>query len=485
MVTRTQGIGADAPRQTPAPNGGATALSHLIAEFGDPIAVMRRIVDEAMTLIPSAHGASVELIDTNSLRCVAGTGILADLVGARLTMTGSLTGRAVQCGITLQSGRARSDSRVDRNAARRFGVSSLVCVPLRYTDRLVGALTVASSSARAFSDRDVATLAGLSSFVTAAVSASLQLSSATAELASAAGAGVGTEGDRDVAGMSEFVGNVLRPDMYAELEAARRVEKILADRLFHVLYQPIVDVTDGRLVMAEALSRFEWEPYRPPDEWFADAWRAGFGADLELAALWRAAENLERIPPEVRLAINLSPQVITHPDLAPLIAALDGEHFVIELTEHVAVEDYKRVRRALVTLREGGALLAIDDTGAGFASLSHIIQLAPDIIKLDRELVHRIDGDPVRRSLATAIVSFAADIGASVVAESIETPDELNVVRALGIGYAQGTLIGGPGTVEDLAIFVNEDEARIRSVNTAPDEPCGPRPRGSRRRAAS
>lgn len=231
---------------------------------------------------------------------------------------------------------------------------------------------------------------------------------------------------------------------------ADRVRRALTDRAFRIVYQPIVSLEDGRAVAVEALSRFTPEPYGPPDSWFADAWQVGLGAELELAAFEAALGGIDRIPAGCRVAVNLSPPVITHPDLLRHVTDAGAQRVVIELTEHVAVHDYDRVRSAVALLRARGARLAVDDMGAGFASFRHIVKLAPDIIKLDRELVHDIDTDPVRRSVAAAMVNFAADVGSDIVAEGIETPEELEAVRALQIRYGQGMLIGAPAPAESL-----------------------------------
>lgn len=235
-------------------------------------------------------------------------------------------------------------------------------------------------------------------------------------------------------------------------EPAARVRRALAERAFRIVYQPIMELDQGHAVAVEALSRFTAEPYRPPDVWFADAWQVGMGADLELAAFQAALANAVHIPYDCRIAINLSPSVIAHPDLMGHLAAAGASRVVVELTEHVAVHDYDRVRSAVAVLREAGAKLAVDDMGSGYASFRHIVQLAPDVIKLDRELVHSIDIDPARRSVAKAMVRFASEVGSVIVAEGIETPAELQVVQALGIRYGQGMLIGAPEPVEVLPI---------------------------------
>jgi EAL domain-containing protein (putative c-di-GMP-specific phosphodiesterase class I) len=258
---------------------------------------------------------------------------------------------------------------------------------------------------------------------------------------------------------------------------ADRVRRALAERAFRIVYQPIVDLADGCAVAVEALSRFTGEPYGPPDSWFADAWDVGMGAELELAAFEAALDNMGHIPEACRVAINLSPAVITHPDLLRLVSDAGADRVVIELTEHVAVHDYDRVRSAVAALRARGAKLAVDDMGAGFASFRHIVKLAPDIIKLDRELVHDIDEDPVRRSVAAAMVSFADDVGSDIVAEGIETRRELDAVRALKIRYGQGMLIGKPEPVESMPVALRLGTRPWRPrIDPCPDPAPGTAP---------
>jgi EAL domain-containing protein (putative c-di-GMP-specific phosphodiesterase class I) len=125
---------------------------------------------------------------------------------------------------------------------------------------------------------------------------------------------------------------------------------------------------------------------------------------------------------------------------------------VIELTEHIDFGQYPGLQGALVRLRKSGVRLAVDDAGSGYSSLTHILKLAPELIKLDRELVCGIDIDPVRRALVTALVLFAADTGAEILAEGIETSDELDVVRRLGVRYSQGYYLGRPAALKDVGI---------------------------------
>jgi EAL domain-containing protein (putative c-di-GMP-specific phosphodiesterase class I) len=120
----------------------------------------------------------------------------------------------------------------------------------------------------------------------------------------------------------------------------------------------------------------------------------------------------------------------------------------VELTEHTAVEDYDALDAALRPLREDGLRIAVDDAGAGYATFRHILRLAPDVIKLDRSLISGIDVDPARRALAGAVVAFAGEVRATVVAEGIEQSAELTVVLDLGVDAGQGYLFSRPSTDE-------------------------------------
>ena len=123
-----------------------------------------------------------------------------------------------------------------------------------------------------------------------------------------------------------------------------------------------------------------------------------------------------------------------------------AERIVLELTEHTEVTDYANFAQGLESLRSQGVRLAVDDTGAGFSSLQHVLNLRPDIIKLDVGLTRGIDRDPARRALGRALLTFGLDAyDASIVAEGIETEGELEVLRALGCPCGQGFYLGRPG----------------------------------------
>ena len=145
-----------------------------------------------------------------------------------------------------------------------------------------------------------------------------------------------------------------------------------------------------------------------------------------------ACERSHALPEETFMAVNVSPTTAERPDLLALLVSAHVDHVVLEVTEHAPVEDYPRFRIAIARMRELGARLAVDDAGAGFASLRHILELDAELIKLDGSLTHSLDADPRRRSLASALIEFGRESGASVLAEHIESELQLHELRRLG-----------------------------------------------------
>lgn len=232
----------------------------------------------------------------------------------------------------------------------------------------------------------------------------------------------------------------------AQEQSAReqRIQRVLDDGGPEVVFQPIIELATGKPIGAEALARFAGEPYRPPNEWFADAAEVGLGVELELAAIRVALSELDRLPSGTYLSLNAAPSTVTSPTLHEMLRGGIAKRVVLELTEHVGVADYTELLEALDGLRAMGVRLAVDDAGSGFSSLQHILNLRPDIIKLDRALVEGIDSDPARRALAGSLMTFGAEIGAQVVAEGIENQREQTVLRRLGVRYGQGFHLGRP-----------------------------------------
>ena len=222
-----------------------------------------------------------------------------------------------------------------------------------------------------------------------------------------------------------------------------RIRAILDSDHMDIEFQPIFDLLDCRVVSLEALARFWTEPMRPPSAWFAEATEVGLGVELELAAMRAALLRLEDFPADVAIALNVSPATALDPRFCELLVDV-AERVVIEITEHAQVDDYDALRDALAPLRERGAQLAIDDVGAGFANLRHILRLAPDIVKLDLSLTQEIARDPAREALASSLVGFAGGVGASIVAEGISSDEDLALLRTLGVDYGQGFHLARP-----------------------------------------
>lgn len=215
---------------------------------------------------------------------------------------------------------------------------------------------------------------------------------------------------------------------------------------FELLFQPIVRLQDGRCTGLEALTRFSLEPVQGPERWFADADSIGLRAELEIATARAALTQFDRAAPDCYLSLNMSPQVL--PSSGHLVRQADGNRLVIEVTEHAVIEDYEALNSSLGGLRDSGVRLAVDDAGAGFASLRHALHLSPDFIKLDLSLTHGIESDPTRRALASGLVGFASELGAAIVAEGIETPAQLRALRDLGVEYGQGYYLARPLPLE-------------------------------------
>jgi EAL domain-containing protein (putative c-di-GMP-specific phosphodiesterase class I)/DNA-binding NarL/FixJ family response regulator len=230
----------------------------------------------------------------------------------------------------------------------------------------------------------------------------------------------------------------------------RRIRRALEEpSRLTMAFQPIFAL-GADPVGIEALARFRGPPARGPDRWFAEADEVGLRDRLELLAARRALEHLDAIESSLFLSINLSPRVLASRALRKLVAAHDGERIVLEVTEHAEVGDYGRVNRAVEVLRADGVRLAIDDAGAGFASLRHILRLGPDMIKLDRSLIAGIDRHPAQQALAAGLISFADRIGATVIAEGIERAEELAMLESLGVTQGQGYHLGRPGPLAAL-----------------------------------
>jgi EAL domain-containing protein (putative c-di-GMP-specific phosphodiesterase class I) len=209
--------------------------------------------------------------------------------------------------------------------------------------------------------------------------------------------------------------------------------------------QPIVDLQRGSVVGYEALARFPGPPDASPDRWFAAADALGAGPALATVTLTCALEHLAALPPNTFLTVNLEPHHLLDAGVVDALCppGVDRRRVVVELTEHAAV-DIASLAPAFARVRSAGARIAIDDAGAGYAGLTVLLEVRPDLVKLDRSLVSGVDSDPARRVLVEAVGELTSSIDAWVLAEGIETLGEVEELVRLGVPLGQGYLLGRP-----------------------------------------
>jgi EAL domain-containing protein (putative c-di-GMP-specific phosphodiesterase class I) len=225
------------------------------------------------------------------------------------------------------------------------------------------------------------------------------------------------------------------------------IERFVTGHGVWMVFHRIVELETGEDIGVEALARFGSIPVKPPDQWFAAATALELGLQLELRTMKEALEGLPKIPDQMFLSLNCSHHTAGSPEL---VDRLDGveRRIVLEITEHEAIEDYGALAEALAPLRERGLRVAVDDVGAGYASLRHALQLAPDMVKMDISLTRGIDRDSGRRALAAALISFAGETNMTIVAEGIERAAELDALRELGVRYGQGFYFARPAPLD-------------------------------------
>ncbi len=403
--------------------------------------MMQRIVDNVLDLVPAAEGGALALPVGDGLEFAFCSGAYSPHAGSLLSPTASLAGKSLVQVATLHTDDALADSRTDRNMIRAVKMRSVICVPLRYRTQVLGVLVVGSPRPRAFAAEDVSTLNGVAEFIAAAVETATAMSRVVLRSPDEPSAFRSAQRSK----VYEYVANVADPKLASRLEREERVRTMMTERDFSIVYQPVLGLRNQELSGLEALARFHPGPYRPPNAWIEDAHRIGMGNELELMLVEAALEESWTAEPRLFFGVNVSPSVAIDRRFCEMVERLGRGRVIVELTENETVAKHDELVSALARLRRCGARLALDDVGSGFSSLARVVQLAPEIIKLDIELVRGIDVDPIRRSLAAALVTFANESGARVVAEGIERQAELDVLRDIGVPFGQGYLIGRPG----------------------------------------
>jgi len=241
-------------------------------------------------------------------------------------------------------------------------------------------------------------------------------------------------------GLPSGTGAAPGPAWKENLAAACRGEGLSA------AYQPIVDTARGTVVGYEALARFPGFAEKNPEVWFAAARAHGQAAELEAAALRAALEARPTLPPNCFLTLNVSPELLPTESIREIWRGqgnLGG--LVVELTEQTPIDSYLELEPDLNQLRAAGALIAVDDAGAGYAGLRHLLALRPSLIKIDRELIQDVDRDEAKRALISMLGTFASRVDAWILAEGVERVEELDALVALGVPLVQGYCLARPG----------------------------------------
>jgi EAL domain-containing protein (putative c-di-GMP-specific phosphodiesterase class I) len=312
-------------------------------------------------------------------------------------------------------------------------------------------LVMVSGVCGAFTPEVASRVARVADFMAVALASVIETARAVGEvLGSPSGAGAGRDEDKE--SIATFVANVMEPGSADTLAARDRVAAVLAGGLIDSVVQPIVDLDTGQVNAVESLARFASEPRRGPDVWFAEAETVGLGVELEELAVRRSLRQLDQLPGAVTFGLNISYDMLVSGRMMGLLTGQPARRIFVELTEHVMFGDYARAREAIAELRAAGVRVAIDDVGAGYSSFRHVLEVAPDAIKLDRCFTAGIEHDRARRAMAAGFVHFAGEMGIDLIAEGIETERELESVRNLGVTLGQGYLIARPGPAVDVPL---------------------------------
>ncbi|APC08629.1 bifunctional diguanylate cyclase/phosphodiesterase [Neomoorella thermoacetica] len=236
------------------------------------------------------------------------------------------------------------------------------------------------------------------------------------------------------------------------LKLTKEFKELLTERRLTVVYQPILSFQTGEILGWEALARGPANSYfRSPDVIFSFAEEIGLLYPTERVCRLQAISNINGLVPDQKLFLNVHPRTVSDPTFVKgetlgLLQAygLTPRNVVFEITERHSIKDYGLLKRTLEHYRNQGYQVAVDDVGAGFSGLYSIAEIRPEFIKIDMALVRDIDSNPARRAVVEALMTLASKLNCLVIAEGIETQNELNTLLAMGIHYGQGYLLARP-----------------------------------------
>jgi len=229
------------------------------------------------------------------------------------------------------------------------------------------------------------------------------------------------------------------------------LQDVLASRQIRAVYQPVIDIFNRRVVGWEALSRPAGGPFDNIEQVFKAAYESQSLWPLERLCRERAMEGLPGLNDSELLFLNVEPDSIYDPQFRSertlkLLrqASLTPERVVLEMTEHSAVKDFTAFRQTLTYFRSLGFRLAIDDMGSGYSGLVSVAEIQPEFVKIDMSLIRELHSRPLKRELVDTINRFSRKAGIHVIAEGIETVEELDALREIGVSMAQGYLFARP-----------------------------------------
>jgi len=238
-----------------------------------------------------------------------------------------------------------------------------------------------------------------------------------------------------------------------EDQRAQGLSALIESQQVVTLYQPILNLADLSVLGHEVFTRGRpGSPFEDPEQLFALALRTGRIVDFERLCRNRALELMPRhLPRGSKLFLNTAAHALRDPDVAGSgfvrrvdAQGLQHQDVVLEIAERMTFDARERPKDVLCELKRQGFRVAIDDMGAGYASLQSIVELEPDYLKFDIALVRGIDKSLIKRSLLETLVELSQKIGAAVIAEGIEAESELQTLRELGVGLGQGRFLAPP-----------------------------------------
>jgi EAL domain-containing protein (putative c-di-GMP-specific phosphodiesterase class I) len=215
------------------------------------------------------------------------------------------------------------------------------------------------------------------------------------------------------------------------------------------VFQPIVDLATTKVIGYEALARFPGDSGVSPRTWFAKAAEVGLLLEIEMLTIRAALEQLDHLPPDAFVSLNLSPLTAGSEELRTALDGVDGSRVVLEISEGAAIDGYEQISEAVGELRSIGVRIAVDDTGSGSAGFSSLLDVHADIIKIDVAVTRGVASDPMKEAMALALKSLADRLGAILLAEGIETEEDLNVLKGIGVQAGQRFLFGHPEPVAE------------------------------------